>query len=223
MELSDIATEIKKISKNISLSRKSNQSISMKSASRKSNQSDAFIKAQKLNLSNKEISVLNEYTGGGSLWINNYLRKRNLSGLTTKELDKLKESANVLLNLITRISPSKKPITVYRGAEAMYSEWRNLKKGEELIFTNKGFISTTFNIDTALNFIEDGDDCCLLILHLPKGTRGLYLNSMSLFDDLDEDELLLPHKSKFIIKDVKYIKHNNQKVLTFEATLVSQH
>jgi hypothetical protein len=99
---------------------------------------------------------------------------------------KLKSFSDVLLKLMKDLPTSTKKTTVYRGAEAMLPEWENLQKKDELLFTNKGMIS--FNKESALNFIEEQKNCCLLILHLPKNTHGLYLKSSSLFNSLDEDD-----------------------------------
>ncbi len=66
--------------------------------------------------------------------------------------------------------------------------------------------------------LKVGRSCCLLVLHLPKGTRGLYVGASSLFTDFDEDELILPHGSRFIVNT--YRMEDGVKV--YDATLTHQ-
>ena len=180
---------------------------------------DAFIDVNSLDLTQTELSIIDEYTGGESLWINNFLRQRNLEQLTEKQIEKLRLKS-IYLNKIIKKSPvSTKSTIVYRGGEAMQKSWRYLNKGDDLIFTNKGIISTSFNKEIAIDFLE-GSDCCLLVLYLPKGTKGLYISFNSLFND--EDELLLPHGSCFIITDRTETEHDGQNILTYYTTLISQ-
>ena len=169
-----------------------------------------------MNLTEAEYNVVDEYTGGESLWINNYLRDRNLEGVTVREKSRLKKFAEILNNIIRSAPASVASTTVYRGAEAMDPSWLNLSRDEELIFVSHGIISTSFSSRTALSFIEAESGCCLLILNLPKSTRGVYIGNASVFSD--EDELLLPHGSVFVVTDV-YVKNN---VLTYEADLIGQ-
>jgi hypothetical protein len=184
---------------------------------------ESFVEATKLNLTETELDVIEKYTGGESLWINNYLRNRDLEDVNETNLKKLKRYSTILNDIMKHKSPPSRSATkVYRGAEAMHQSWRKLKTGEELMFTNKGIISTSFNKKAALSFIEEDDDCCLLVLTLPKGTKGLYISSQSVFSDLEEDELLLPHGSKFVVTKKTFSKYENKKILTYHADLVSQ-
>jgi len=169
-----------------------------------------------------EKKVLEMYTSGESLWINNYLRERNLYQLNESQKEKMKQHAYHLNNLIQKSPPSYKQTKVYRGAEAMDEKWKNLNKNDELLFTQKGLISTSFDIDIAVDFIEKDSDCCLLVLRLPKKTKGLYISSSSAFSDLDEDELLLPHGSKFIITYRRVNNIRGKQILTYYADLLSQ-
>ena len=181
--------------------------------------SNVFVNVDNLNLTKTEFDIIDEYTSGESLWINNYLRERNLDDLTDKQIEKLKLKSIHLNNIIKKSPLSTNSTIVYRGAEAMQNSWRNLDKGDELVFTNKGIISTTFSEEIAIEFLE-GNDCCLLVLYLPKGTRGLYISSNSIFSY--EDELLLPHGSCFIVTERTYIKYDDKKILTYHANLISQ-
>jgi hypothetical protein len=182
----------------------------------------SFVSVKDLDLTASEVSSLDEYTGGESLWINNHLRDRNLHELNEHQKQLMKKYAYHLNNMINKSPPSKNATTVYRGAEAMDEKWKYLKYGSELFFTQKGLISTSFNKSTAIGFIEEYENCCLLILRLPKGTRGLYIASNSMFNQLNEDELLLPHGSKFIVRHRKIYKQEKKEIITYYADLVSQ-
>lgn len=182
----------------------------------------SFLPIQDKNLTRKELSALEVYTGGESLWINNYLRNRNIDQLNQKQKEKMKNYATHLNNIIRKAPTSTKKTKVYRGAEAMEQKWKNLESGDELLFTQKGLISTTFDINVALEFIEEDSDCCLLILNLPKGTSGLYISSSSAFSELDEDELLLPHGSKFIVTSRRKHRFGTRDIITYYADLIDQ-
>jgi hypothetical protein len=173
-------------------------------------------------LTKTEKKVLEMYTSGESLWINNYLRERNLDQLNEFQREKMKQYANHLNNLIHKSPPSYKQTKVYRGAEAMDEKWKNLNTNDELLFTQKGLISTSFNLEAAVDFIERDSDCCLLVLRLPKNTKGLYIGSSSIFNDLSEDELLLPHGSKFIVAYRRVNHIGGKQIITYYADLLSQ-
>lgn len=183
---------------------------------------NSFKEASQLNLTPNEINIIELYTGGESLWINNFLRDRNLEQLNNDQKTLMKKYAVTLNNIIKKSPPSKKLTTVYRGAEPMDEKWKDLSYGNELLFTQKGIISTTFDINIALDFIEKGSNCCLLVLRLPKGTNGLYISGMSVFNELGEDELLLPHGSKFLISKRVINTYNYRDIITYYADLVQQ-
>lgn len=181
-----------------------------------------FIPVKMNDLTPKEQEALNMYTGGESLWINNFLREHNLGELNTRQKEQLRNYTVHLNNIINKAPRSTKDTIVYRGAEAMDEKWKRLNKGDDLLFTQKGLISTSFNKDVALDFIEDDSPCCLLVLRLPKNTKGLYISSQSAFSDLDEDELLLPHGSRFRVSRRMTKQYGANKIITYYADLISQ-
>ena len=65
---------------------------------------DAFIDVNSLDLTQTELSIIDEYTGGESLWINNFLRQRNLEQLTEKQIENLRLKS-IYLNKIIKKSP----------------------------------------------------------------------------------------------------------------------
>jgi hypothetical protein len=181
-----------------------------------------FIPMKKEDLTPKELDALDQYTGGESLWINNFLREHNLGELNLPQKEKLRNYTVHLNNIINKAPRSTTDTTVYRGAEAMEDKWKSMNKGDDLLFTQKGLISTSFNKQVALDFIEDDSPCCLLVLRLPQNTKGLYISLESAFGDLEEDELLLPHGSRFRISSKKIKSYGPNKIITYYADLISQ-
>ena len=78
-----------------------------------------FIPVKNDDLTPKEEEVLGMYTGGESLWINNYLRDHNLGELNPRQKEKLRSYTVHLNNIINKVPRSTTDTTVYRGAEAM--------------------------------------------------------------------------------------------------------
>ena len=180
---------------------------------------NVYEKTSDLKLTDKEKKVIEEYTGGESLWINNFLRDRDIEKIPEKDIPKLKKKIEILNGIINKSLPIKDEMVVYRGAEAMDQAWKNLKKGDELIFTSTGLVSTSINKQVSIEFIDDdsdGDKCCLLVLTLPKGSKCIYLDTSV---NPDENEILLPHGSIFIVTERK-IENN---IITYHAELIKQY
>lgn len=167
-----------------------------------------------------EEKALLDYTGGDSLYFNNYLRRHDMSEFTRREMLAVKRKIRLINSMIRKNPKLRKKIVVYRGAEAMQPHWRHLQSGYVLEFTNKGLISTSLSKDVALSFVEDDDDCCLLVLTLPPGTAGLMVPD-SYFDY--EKEFILPHGSIFIVDKVAYTPYENRSIKTYHATLQPGH
>ena len=70
-------------------------------------------------------------------------------------------------------------ITVYRGI--------NLKNPDEIKIFKTGITSTTYSNDMALNFIED--NCCMLKITIPAGSKILDIGNLSYFPE--EKEVLI--------------------------------
>jgi hypothetical protein len=91
-------------------------------------------------------------------------------------------------------------MTLYRGVKA-YSG----TSGEHLIemfknsvgqtFTDKAFISTAYDKDSAFGGTIE------LKIHTPAGLHGAYVDPLSINDG--ENEVLLPHSTKFTVKSFK--------------------
>lgn len=74
-------------------------------------------------ISSEELKALNEYTGGKSLWFNNFLRNRDLDKIPDpkEEIPKLEKKVRLLGNIIEKSSPLNKELIVYR----VLKQWMN--------------------------------------------------------------------------------------------------
>lgn len=95
-----------------------------------------------------------------------------------------------LASIINNAPPLEADLLVYRGITNDYFP----KKDN--MFLNKRFISTTYALHAAFNFMGDFN-CCLLQILLPKGTRCLFMPIVSVYPD--ECEILLPITTIFKI------------------------
>jgi len=64
------------------------------------------------------------------------------------------------------------------------------------------------------------DKSVLLTLTLPKGTRGLFVQSLSQFED--ESELLLPNQTRFKMTKRSYVMYGGRRCVNYHCRLVSQ-
>lgn len=98
-------------------------------------------------------------------------------------------------------------ITVYRYTKRKWFKLffinRKAKKGAE--FSDKAFISTTLVSDSLRSFAKEHQYDCLLKLHLPQGTNGVYVEFDKDFSCLKENEFVLPPNLTFTV--VKHSLH----------------
>ena len=106
--------------------------------------------------------------------------------LTQQEQD-IVDSINLAFE---HVPPLTAPITVYRGLT------------REPIDNRTSFISTSLEVETAVNFANDRLKCCILIIHVPAGEKVLPLFPISANEH--EKEVLLNSYSKFYLS-----KHPN--------------
>jgi hypothetical protein len=185
----------------------------------------AFRELKASDITEDEMNSLIYYTGGESLWINNLLTKTRIDELSDKSKSNIQGHIDNLNNIIKKSSPSMRKTVVYRGAQTRETteNWKMAKKGDVLPFNySTRFISTTLNKKTALDFVEDDESCCLLKLILPKGTKGIYVTKLSSFQDLEEEEIILPPGCKFIVVHKGIMNKNGKKITTFTAILNEQ-
>lgn len=192
---------------------------------RKGTRMGAFRELKVSDITEDEMKSLLYYTGGDSLWINNLLTKTRIDELNDRSKSNIQGHIDNLNNIIKKSSPSMRKTVVYRGAQTRETteNWKMAKKGDVLPFNySTRFISTTLNKKTALDFVEDDESCCLLKLILPKGTKGIYVSKLSSFQDLEEEEIILPPGCKFLVVDKDIMNKNGRKITTFAAILKEQ-
>lgn len=166
----------------------------------------------------RQRKTLDEYTGGTSLWFNNYLRGIRLNELNPEFCAELKNKVAVLNTMISDAPRSKKNMVVFRAIaqNAPSRGFQKYARGDDADFLSKGLVSTSVSAETAWGFLENDETCCFLVLLLPKGTKMLEVMGSSVFEN--EDEILLPHGSKFKVTSTATIEG----IRTFYCTLVAQ-
>jgi hypothetical protein len=171
------------------------------------------------------------YTSGESLWLNKYLDRWAQidgglesveAGLTKKEQNKLKRIVQLVSAAIAKSPPSTRHVTVYKGIEDVPAEWLTVPVGRILPHTEKGLVSASFDKNMAKTFMSPSaeDQSVLLTLSLPKKTRGLYVRSVSQFED--ENELILPHGSRFKVTKRSFVLYRRRRCVHYICRLVSQ-
>ena len=108
---------------------------------------------------------------------------RNIrEALYTYTLGDLDESIQKDINdAFSVIEPIEKPIIVYRGIQS---------SAEALRMQFPSFISTSASIDVARDFRGDSV-CCLFTIHVPAGSKVLYIPKEMHYEEDDEEEVLL--------------------------------
>ncbi len=98
--------------------------------------------------------------------------------------------------IIKNSPPTKKEMVVFRGAKDkyFYSDKSNTK------FINTTFMSTSFNLNKAFDFVKG--ECCLKKIILKKGTRCMFMESITQVEN--ELEILLGLNNEFRIIDNQY-------------------
>ena len=143
-------------------------------------------------------AVLDEYVNGGeSLWFNNYLRGNNLENLSDRDKERLRFKTATLNRLIKGAPRASQNMVMFRAISEDAPRFKRYHKGDDADFLNQGMISTSLEFSAAIDFLEEDETCCLLVILVPKGTRYLEVLSASAFSN--EEEILLPHGSRFKI------------------------
>lgn len=123
---------------------------------------------------------LTYYTGAGYKNINNYMRGKPI---TTSEgsrsyestIEEIKQHIENINEILINSPPLEKALEVYRGVSM--GEEMNYNKGDVVDLFRDSFTSTSFNLDVSVEYA--GDVCCLFVLYLTPGTRGLYIGTSS--------------------------------------------
>ena len=93
---------------------------------------------------------------------------------------------------------------------------RRYARGDAADFLSSGIVSTSVSYDVALEFVEPGETCCLLVLLVPAGARMLEILGASGWPE--EREVLLPHGCAFEVERTAVVGG----VVTYYCVLVAQ-
>jgi hypothetical protein len=143
------------------------------------------------NITPKEKTTINKYQSkGGFKKINNPLREGAAPSDDAKNL-----SSAIAKHTID------KEITVYRGmgntvSKQLVAAWENKKAGEDVVFKEKGFLSTSRSRGAASTFSDQ-----MFVLKLPKGSSALPMAAPKGMGG--EAEILLNRETKFKVVGMK--------------------
>jgi hypothetical protein len=139
------------------------------------------------------------YTGSSYSYINGYLRTGKVEGFRYDAATLEKLSQNIEAGLLR--SEIKQDVIVYRGMNSrtltrlLEGTEGNLEKAKGLCFSDKGFVSTCAMKEEAFG----GE--YLLNVHVPKGTKGAYVEAIT--DNAREFEVLLNKGQMFEIIEAR--------------------
>ena len=132
----------------------------------------------------KPISV-KKYTGDAFGPINEGL-------LHSRPLSKVCQNILEDLDTIFRdVPPVEEEFVVYRGVTTKHS-----------LGVLAGFISTSYDYETALSFADDKKQCCVFIITIPVGAKVLPVEELSV--NPTEGEILLPRSGYFKVTKTSY-------------------
>lgn len=142
--------------------------------------------------SDLDVDALASYTGTDYLAINGGLRSGNLP-------PNQKMRVMVMDGMIGRSKPLDQDVTAFRGVNGEVAA--NLKSGTT--FKDNGFVSSSFKMNVAKDFASGkaevglnlGSPGAVMEIHIPKGSKGRYVDSI--MGDRAEMEFLLPRGARF--------------------------
>jgi hypothetical protein len=139
-----------------------------------------------------QLEALEEYTGDSTM-INSHLRGRDLTealGYTPDddEMDELRGQIDALDDLFEETSLSE-PVIVYRGTSLRSLERQGVSLTPGTVFEDPAYMSTSTDQSVIESFAEGSENVALMEIAVPKGTQGIYVESIT--ENPDEFELLL--------------------------------
>lgn len=165
----------------------------------------------------EERDVLDDYVNGGSsLWFNNYLRGRHMENLSARDKREYRKKTTTLNRLIKAAPRSTQNVVLFRAIAEDAPRFRTYRRGDDADFLNQGMISTSVSFRGAAAFLESDETCCMLVVLVPKGTR--YLEVLDASAWTEEDEIILPHGSRFKVLTSSVLDG----ITTYYCTLVAQ-
>lgn len=161
------------------------------------------------NLLPKEIDTLEFYSYQGDGPINAFLRKQWKKNKHVTVGEAL-ENIEILIEIFKKSKPVRKDTFVFRALNPC-SFLDHLVQGKRFVLD--GFVSTTLSIPSAVKFLNRGGGyspiSCMMVIMIPKGAKALFLGAFTEDDGEggiskfpDEEEVLLPHNSIFIVKNI---------------------
>jgi len=151
------------------------------------------------NLTDDQRASITDYTGGGYSNINGYLRKTKEAYDPVGVVEAVKEIDESLKGKVLG-----EDVTLYRGMTLMASKVAKLFEINDT-YTDKGFISTSTNLETSCVFFDRDDGRVsnyernvVLVIKAKKNTKGMPIREISLLRN--EDEVLLNRNTSFKIK-----------------------
>ena len=152
----------------------------------------------------KYILSIQAYTGSMYTVINNYLRGKKWNPSLGVSEDTIKQHIDNINQALNNAPPTTKPLIVYRGMNFdITPKLYNLKVGDIVDYFRDSFNSCSFNINVSSNSFA-GSQCCVYVVHLPAGIKGLYVNTNSL--NPSENEFILAPGPLFRVWKFKHEK-----------------
>ena len=132
------------------------------------------------------VHSIQEYTNYQYSCINGFLRTGQIKDGCNETL--MKHHIKNIDTAFRLTTPLEYPLVVYRG----------VRKREYI--TTKSYMSTSIEETTAITFARD--NCCMLVITIPAGSKVLNLTELSVFTG--EQEILLPRNSELYIVSENY-------------------
>ena len=129
----------------------------------------------------------------------------------------IKNLADTISSVIKNSPQTKKPMVVFRGVRDSFFTPNDYEKShkKDLVYHNKGFVSTTLAYRVAINtFTKWQSGCCFKVITVLPGTRCIPLFGVSKFTQ--ESEILFDRNVKYIIRD-KYTAKIPKRVKSYLA------
>ena len=146
-------------------------------------------------------AAITYYTGQGYSLINDYLR--GVSSPSPIQAASLQQHIKNINQVLNNAPPTTKSMIVYRGLNLdTLTKFHNLKAGQVIDLFTDSFNSTSFKIGVASGDNFAGQICCVFILYLPPGIKGLYIGKKSQVSY--EDEFILAPGPLFKIMKFKH-------------------
>lgn len=147
--------------------------------------------------------TLLDYCGDGS---QSTSMSAYLKGMTDKFSDvpaslatRIANKANTLNTLIQQAPPSPVELVLYRAVDVPRTGPPSFpfdERAPHVDFLKLGLLSTSYVKQDAIDFLDDGEPCCLCVLLCPVGTRCLLVDALSAWAE-SEHEVILPSGNLF--------------------------